>query len=773
MLYRKLFRDLRKNIVQFFSIFLMSFLGIYIFVGLDSEVTGGFAAENKYYEETNLADLWVTGKAFTAEDVKKIEGLDKVRAAERRIQADGKADLEGEPSVQMNFLTTNEVSKMKILDGEAYNEGAKGVWLDYLFAEKNNLKVGDPITLKLDSVSFSTTVKGTFYHPEYVYYLQDTAALMPDYGAYGFAFLSVEEYPFPDKAYYNQVIIDAAGIDNTGGLNSAEKERGESLGEEIKKILDQDTLIVTDKDSSVSYQTFHNEMQQHEAMAYMFPAVFLLISMLGIITTMTRLMANQRIQIGTMKALGFSKKSILLHYISYGFFLSLFGSVLGAVCGYFTIPDLIIGMFETTYLIPDMKKSLSAKALASVILEVAVSSAITWYACRREGKLPPAVTLKPASPGKIKHSAIEKSRIWLKLDFSTQWNIRDILRNKVRTCMGMFGVVGCSMLLLCAFGCLDTIEYITGWMYGELNTASYRIVMNESASYDDTSEYAKKYDGQMIMTDAVEMEAGGVKKAGSLTVLGQGNYMHYQNEEGEHITLPRKGISLSYRMAQSLQVSEGDFLVWHKMGDDRYHRMRVAEIYRNPSVQGITMYREAFEELDYRFRPGEILTNRSVPVSLSDEDAVAGVQNMTQMMDALGSMKEMMYMMVGILIVAATVLGIVVLYNLGVLSMVEKMREMATLKVLGFTTKKIRQILQSQNIWVTTAGILAGLPAGYGLLYVMFQEMPESMDYAIVIYPQSYLFTIVGTFFISTAVNQWLSRKVKVIDMVDALKGQE
>ncbi|MCR5735751.1 MAG: ABC transporter permease, partial [Lachnospiraceae bacterium] len=152
---------------------------------------------------------------------------------------------------------------------------------------------------------------------------------------------------------------------------------------------------------------------------------------------------------------------------------------------------------------------------------------------------------------------------------------------------------------------------------------------------------------------------------------------------------------------------------------------------------------------------------------------IAGVQGLNEMMSAMDEMKEMMYAMVYLMITAAIVLGVVVLYNLGVLSLVEKNREMATLKVLGFTTKKIRSILQMQNIWVTALGIAGGIPCGILLIDVLFASMPESMDYVPKYQPPSYLYTIAGTFLLSILVNRVLSRKVKTIDMVDALKGQE
>lgn len=773
MLVRKLWRDLLKSKTQFISIFLMSFLGIFIFVGIDAEVTGMKKGENCYYEETNLADAWIAGKAFTTEDVLQIAELNDVKAVERRITVEGKADLEKEPIILFNYLTTNEISSLKLVEGVPYESGSKGVWLDFNFVKKQGLKVGDAITFKLNNQSFTTVIKGTVYHPEYVYYLPDTAAIMPQYGDYSFAFLSDEEYPDIEKIEYNEVIVDLKNVDNSDGLSESEKEDIRLTGEKISKLLDCKTLVTVDKDQNISYQTFYAEIEQHRVMALIFPSVFLLISILGIITTMTRMTSNQRIQIGTLKALGFSKQKITLHYISYGFALSMCGSLIGAIIGYFTLPDLILGMFPGTYLMPYLHKALAWRVIVAILLEVLVSTLISFLACRKELKYPPAETLKPSIPKKTKHSAIEKSKIWLQLDFSTQWNIRDILRNKIRTIMGIIGVMGCCMLLLCAFGCLDCISYITGWMYGELNTAKSQIIMEEGTDYQTSYDYAKKFHGQMIETKAIEMESEGTAKTGSITVIDRGNYMHFQNQNLDKISLTRSGIAISYKMAKSLSIRKNDYIVFHILGDDNYKKMRVQQIYRNPSVQGITMTREVYEQLEYSFQPNTILTNMSVPKKLSDDESVAGVQEMDEMMKALDSMRGMMYLMVGILITAAIVLGVIVLYNLGVLSFVEKTREIATLKVLGFTSGKIRQILQKQNIWITAMGISAGIPTGYLLLKSIYGNMPDSMDFTVTIYLPSYLYAIAGTFIVSISVNQILSRKVKTIDMVDALKGVE
>ncbi len=773
MLLRNMLRNLFRNKVQFFSIFIMSFLGLFVFVGMDSEVAGFTAAEDKFYTECNLSDIWVQGKNFTSDDVKKVLDLDGVERCERRVSVKGYALLpDREADMYLNFLESNEISSLSYLSGESYVPGEKGVWIDYNFAEKNGLHTGDTVKLKYEGKEFDSVLKGTVRHPEYVYFLRDTASMMPEYGFYGAAWMDVSEYPEED-IYYNELVLDVKGIDNEKALSPEEKDLKKELDPEIKDVLDNDSLAVLDKDDNLSYQTFRSEMDQHKGMSFMFPVVFMVISVLGIITTMTRLTKRQRTEIGTLKALGLSKGVITLHYISYGFFLSLLGSVLGAVAGYKYIVDLVLNMMKSTYLLPEAKGKLTFSGIFVIAASVAVASLVSFLSCRKELAPPPAETLKPEAPKIMKPSWFEQSRIWLKLKFATQWNFRDIRRNKARTGMGVIGVAGCTMLMLTAFGCLDSIEFITNWMYGELNTAAYQIIMKEDATYEETYEYARKYKGQMMQVVAADFEAGDIRKSGNVTVLEKGSLFHFQGDLFEHQFLTEKGIAMSAKMARSLGIEKGDFVRWHLTGDDKWQKDRVMQIYANPGTQGITMFRDVYEEHEYDFLPLIILTNTDATTDLQDDDLVTGVQDTKEMMRSMDQMKEMMYMMMAIFISAAVILGVVVLYNQGVLSFIEKSREMATLKVLGFSTGKIRGILQLQNLWITIAGVILGIPLGRLLLYGIMADMPEAMDYRAVVYTPSYFYSILGTVILSAAVSFFLSARVKDIDMVEALKGIE
>lgn len=761
MLFKKMWRDLLQNKTQFISIFLMALLSMFIYVGLDAESSGALIAANNYYESLNLADLWIMGSGFSDDDVKLLSKVKGVQSVEREIYVTGTVNMEENPYMYAEFLTTNEISKMSLFEGEKYREGAEGIWLEKLFCEKNNIKVGDNFSFKVMGANVDTIVKGIVDSPEYVYYVSEEDVMYPNYAKCCLGFLSYNSFPI-NPSTYNRIRIKA----KEGTDVSALKKR-------VEDTLNREDIAVTDRNQNLSYATFDSEIKQHKVFGIMFAVVFVLIALLGIITTMARVTANQRTQIGTLKALGFSKRAITWHYVSYGFVISLVGSLCGALLGVLTLPPWILGMFEGAYILPGLKGHVSTESLLVLAASVLVSTLVSYLSCRKELIEPPAVTLRPKAAKKIKTSFFEKSFIWRMLNFSTQWNIRDVSRNKIRSLMGIIGVLGCAMLLLTGFGCLDSTNGMIDTMYGQLMTANNKVVFSSDAGYDFAYDFSKKYKGQMIEEVSVEFVSTNQKKNGSATIIDKGNYVNFQDKNHNNIKLTKTGIAMSYKMAQNLNVKQGDFVSWHIVGDDKWQKTRIAQIYRDPSVQGIAMKRDVFESLEYDFIPTGVLTNKSVDKSLTDEEEISTILNITDMKATFSKTMEMMYSMIFIMIFAATLLGFIVLYNLGVLSFVEKTREVATLKVLGFSSSKIRGILQKQNIWLTCIGIVFGIFAGIFVLVAMCSAVSESLDLFPVVSIPTYIYTVIGTFLVSIAVNFMFSGKVKTIDMVDALKGVE
>ena len=765
MLRRKLWRDLWQNRTQFLSIFLMAFLGMMVFAGIDAESNGLEVSYTRYFEQTRTADYWVIGNNFTKRDADKLESLPEVETVDRKLVLDGKCKLPTgeELDMEFNFMETMTCSYPYVVEGEPFNASSTGIWLEQNFANARGYKVGDAINLSYEGVSFQEEVKGIIMHPEYVYYSLDSDSMMPTYGNYGFGFLSQSEFPLQDQLVYNYLVIKTYET----------PENSLQFKEYLKNTLILETVTVIDRRQNLGIDTVMNEKEQHETFGIMFTAIFMLIAVMGIVTTMTRMTSNQRTQIGTLKALGFSKGKITWHYVSYGIVISLLGGVIGSLLGRLLIPQLFLGSMTAYFILPAWYQQLSWKSLVANALSVLVCSSVSFLSCRKELKDMPAVTLRPASPKNLKHSLLEKSKFWLSMNFSTQWNIRDVLRNKSRSLMGILGVAGCAMLLLGAFGSYDCCIGLVDWQYTRLVTGQNKVNFSLNTSDLEKRQMAQTYKGQLLQEGSCEFRVGDTVKTGTITVTEEGNYLHYENTKQEEIKLPKDGIAMTSKMADLLGVQVGDTFEWHIVGEKNWETGQVAALYQAATGQGITMDKAVYEDFHYDFHPTSFYTNMSIPSYIKDGDVVAGVISIEQARSDLAKNMEMMYIMVGVLIVAAVLLGLVVLYNMGVLSFMEKTREVATLKVLGFSTKRIRKILQQQNIWITVIGIVIGLWLGYRLLVVMMGTMSDDMDMPVTVNLLSYLYAIVGTGLVSLSVNRMLSGRVKTICMVDALKGVE
>lgn len=776
MLIKKMWRDLFRNKAQFISIFLMALLAMWIYAGMDATSAGLKKSSYAYFDAHNLADLWISG-IISDDDIKVIERTRGVASAERYIATTGKVvDSVGNPirakeSTNVNakadsghylfleYLTNGEISNFKLYDGEPYSESGAGIWLEQRYCEANDIQVGDDFHYETDGIVVDTTVKGIIDAPEYVSYAA-ADELLCNYSICCLGFASAEKGPM------------SAPVFNHARIKISKDADADIVKNQLITNLDRDDIVVYGRDQNAGTQLVDDEVASEKAMGVLFAAAFVMIALLGIITTMTRVTASQRTQIGTLKALGFSKAKITWHYVSYAAVICSLGAVLGAVAGYIVMPMWIYPMYYDSMILPELESVFSSTSVTAVILSIVISVAVSFLSCRKELADPPAATLRPKTPKKTKVGFIAKSRLWHNLSFSTRWNLRDISRNKVRSLMAIIGIMGCAMLMSAALGVNDTNYAMFDAVYGEQLTARNKVNFSGNTDYGCAYDYARQYDGQMIQEGRVELASANAKRNGVITVLDEGNFCYYKDENENKIELTRDGIAMSRKMAELLRTSKGDIISWRLIGENEWKKARIQQLYTDPSSQGITMYRDIFEGFEYDFRPTAIMTNKSIPKNVIDND-----KHIASVMD-YGYIKAAAYEnadnseIIAVLIVAAVILGFVVLYNLGILSFVEKTREMATLKVLGFSTGKVRNILQKQNIWLTAIGAAVGIYMGYELLGALLMG-PEEMDAKQSMSLMTKTIACLGTFAVSICVNYMFSAKVKAIDMVDALKGVE
>ena len=756
MLSKKMLRDIAKHKTQFLSIFLMAFLGVFVFAGVGGESVGLEVSVNEYYNATNLADGWIYSANLNDDFVDEVNNLSPTKNSERQLVIDSVGDFSNDPEIMLHFLEKNNISTFYLIEGEDFNiSDEDGVWLDKEFADAKDLKVGDNISFTFNGVTIEKEIKGLGYSPEYVYHASD-ASVIPDFSKMGFAYLSHEAFPLSDVPY-NVLLVDFDG-------NASEYDNllSDKLDGKYNSFIEQS--------EHVSVSQFSEEMDQHKMRGDIFPVVFILIALLILLTTMTRIINHQRTQIGILKAVGFKNSSIMFHYVSYGLWLVLVGSILGLIIGPLTLPQLFYPSMSSTYILPEWKPAWSMTFIYVAIAMILMSMVVSYFAVRSISNENPADTIRPKAPKVSSTGFVEKFGFWKKFGFNIRWNYRDAKRNKFRALMTIVGVIGCTALLVSAFGMYDGMNDLKEWEYNQINHYDSKLVIDDEASLSEINEVADEVHGDKLMESAIEIESDNSKKSASLLVLNDTNLVTPTDYDWNKIDIADDEVSISQKMADLLGVGVGDTVKWHIMGSDKWINTTIDKIHADPVSQGFIMSSDKLEDLDLNYTPTSIVTAEHIDKNYSAIKSTSSMKDMTASWDEL---TESMWLLIYILIFFASLLAVVVLYNLGLLSFTEIEREIATLKVLGFKTGALRKLLLTQNLWFTAIGFILGIPVGYYILKIMWESSGDSFYILPSISITNLALTAIITFSLSILVNLMFSRKIKSLDMVESLKGNE
>ena len=472
VLKNKILRDIWKNKSQFITIFIMVFLAVFAFCGVHSYMDGMKESAKVYYENQNLQDLWLTSKNFTQNDLDEIKKLENISNVERFLRIN--ASVVGSEKyinpinnekiqdlvLECNFIETNEINKMYVLEGENFSKEKSGVWLDKYLAEKIGIKLGDELELSIEGNNFKEKVIGLIEVPDHVYFIKDETAIFPTHTDFGFVYLSINEFP---KEYIYNKIIENMQIQN---IEIADKEefikntipnfkiedyfafqyaivdvedtsKINSVKSNIKENIE-GVITITDREDDISWSGFQREAEEGETYSGLFSGLFVFIAILSVITTMNRFIRKERSQIGTLKALGIRKTKITLMYVSYGFVVAVLASFLGFILGKITIGKFFLNMEMEYYEMPYYNIFIIPTVYYVSIAIILVITAVGYLSCRKILKEPAAQALRIERPNiKVKENSFTTKKAFNKLSLSTKWNIRDIARSKSRSLMAL------------------------------------------------------------------------------------------------------------------------------------------------------------------------------------------------------------------------------------------------------------------------------------------------------------------------------------------------
>lgn len=755
-------RDIKQNKMQFFNIFIMVFLGVFVFAGIHAYMDGMEESADKYYKDNNFQDIWLSGENFSNDDLEKVKNMENVKDAERILTIKTELENKNDVTLDTNFIESNNISKMYVVDGEEFSKDKKGVWFDSYLAKNLDLKVGDEITFTYQNMKMTEKILGLVNTPDHVYFVKDDTEIFPTHKNYGYMYLSINELPQGMLQIFNQIIVDVNKTDKM-------QETKANLENNIKS-----AIAVTDRESSVSYKGYNSEIEEGTTYSGVFTFLFLFIAVLSVTTTMNRFVKKQRTQIGTLKALGFKNRKIINHYVGYGFIISLVASVVGLLAGKYGLGTFFLNMEMSYFEVPVYNTVLIPVVYILAITVVALITLVTYLSCRNILKESAVEALRIEIP-KVKSTKFDLTTkgIFKKASISTRWNLRDVGRNKGRSLMAIVGIIGCTMLMLCAFGMMDTMKSYLSWEFDKISNFEYKLSLSNNYTDDQFTNITEKYGNETSESFGIEIKNVDKKETNTLTVNDAPNKLKYTNHNKEYMDLKDDGIYITEKLSEKYGLKVGDEITWHIFGDDNWYTCKIAGLNRDPQNQQLNMTRKYYESLGLTYKADTVYTDENL-INTKTIDGVDTIQSIATLKQGMESMLETTETMVVLLIVVSAILGFVIIYNLGILSFTEKQYQFATLKVLGFKDKQIKNIFVKQNLWLTVAGIVIGLPLGFWMLdYIFKSALGENYDFNAYIKPVSYLYAVVGSLVVSIIVNKVLSRKVKRIDMVTGLKGNE
>lgn len=791
MLRKKMFRDMLQNKSQFITIFLMVLIGIMVYTGIESYMDGMISAADKFYTSNNLQDINVLGTNFTKDYLNKVKKLDNINDAERKLVLTGIDANNKDKTYLISFIESNTISKFYVIEGEKFDYNKKGVWIDNFYAEENNLKVGDEISIKYDTFILKEKILGLINTPDHIYDVKDASEIIPDKKNYGFIYLSSKEIPsdyiknlimkeknitnekifniyFQDFNYldyipYNYLMVD---VNNKSNVNEVKNNIEDTIN----------TLATIKIEDTPSYEMYQGEIDEGKSYVGIFSGLFLFIAMLSVITTMTRVVKNQKLQIGTLKALGFSKSRISKHYISYGFYISLLASIFGIILGRYLIGNLFISIEMSFFEMPNGTAIINNTSYLISIIVIIIISLITYLTCYKELKKCPSESLRTELP-KVKNGSlnITTKAIFKKINFHTKWNIRDIIRNKFRTITGVIGIVGCCTLIVCAFGMLNSINNFVSLQFDELYNFKYKLTIKDNITEKELNELLETYGNNTSETLGIEIiDENNTRKTNNIFVTNANNLVRFKDKNDNYIKInSNNGIYITEKLAELNNYKIGDTIKWHVYGNKNYYESKIIGFNKDPQNQNITITKEYLESLNIKYKPDSIYTNKNLK-NKKEINGIELIQDINSLKQSMEKMLSMMKKMIILIIFFAILLGSVTIYNMGILSYSEKQYQFATLKVLGFKDKKIKNIFIEQNIWITIISILIGLPSGYYLTSWLFKAcLDEAYDFGVYINTFTYIIATLGTIIVSYVVSIILSKKITKIDMVSSLKGNE
>lgn len=768
-----------KTSKRFISILVIVLLGVGFFAGIRAVAPDMKNTLDDYYEKTNMYDIFITSNYGIREEVEK--KLEEKYNVETGYSFDAITTKKEDYATKIiSYNKEDKINTPKLIKGKM-PEKVDEVVVDNDF--RREIKIGDKITIDSNLINNKTvTVTGYVESPLYISTERDSTNLLSG---------TIDYYLYMNETNIISPVKTTAYINLAAEESRFSKKYEDTVKKaktDIRKTLQEEKVTgeewyVLDIDSNAGFYQYEQDTERIDNVAKVFPLVFFIVAVLICLTTMTRMVEEERSQIGTLKSLGYKDSAIMFKYILYATLATIIGSIIGVVIGYRLLPELCFEMYKNMYRLGDIKLSYYASlTFQGMIIALLCTLGATIYTCRKTLKESPANLLRPVAPAAGKRVLLERIPIiWNHLSFSHKVTVRNVFRYKKRFLMTIIGIAGCTGLILAGFGLKDCIVKMVPHQYEEIFSYQAKIALNEEKTNETINkikENKKIKDILEVQEEAVTIDNKDTNQSVTLVIPKEDpdGFIKLQDRKtNEHYNL-NNGIIITEKLANLLEVEENDVLKF--TGTDKYEK-KIAHITENYLFHYIYLPKSEYQEDEYNtvLVKTKNMTEKEEKEFASKLKEIPGVSSITFTSSTRhifdDTMDNFAYVSL-ILIVSAGALAFVVLYNLSSVNISERRRELATIKVLGFYDKEVYQYINRENTILTLIGILLGLGIGNILtMYIIKTCEIDMLMFDPTIALASYIYAILITAAFAILVNVILYFSLKKIDMIESLKSVE
>lgn len=768
-----------KTSKRFISILVIVLLGVGFFAGIRAVAPDMKNTLDNYYEKTNMYDIFITSNYGIREEVEK--KLEEKYNVETGYSFDAITTKKEDYATKIiSYNKEDKINTPKLIKGKM-PEKVDEVVVDNDF--RSEIKIGDKITIDSNLINNKTvTVTGYVESPLYISTERDSTNLLSG---------TIDYYLYMNETNIISPVKTTAYINLAAEESRFSKKYEDTVKKaktDIRKTLQEEKVTgeewyVLDIDSNAGFYQYEQDTERIDNVAKVFPLVFFIVAVLICLTTMTRMVEEERSQIGTLKSLGYKDSAIMFKYILYATLATIIGSIIGVVIGYRLLPELCFEMYKNMYRLGDIKLSYYASlTFQGMIIALLCTLGATIYTCRKTLKESPANLLRPVAPAAGKRVLLERIPIiWNHLSFSHKVTVRNVFRYKKRFLMTIIGIAGCTGLILAGFGLKDCIVKMVPHQYEEIFSYQAKIALNEEKTNETINkikENKKIKDILEVQEEAVTIDNKDTNQSVTLVIPKEdpNGFIKLQDRKtNEHYNL-NNGIIITEKLANLLEVEENDVLKF--TGTDKYEK-KIAHITENYLFHYIYLPKSEYQEDEYNtvLVKTKNMTEKEEKEFASKLKEIPGVSSITFTSSTRhifdDTMDNFAYVSL-ILIVSAGALAFVVLYNLSSVNISERRRELATIKVLGFYDKEVYQYINRENTILTLIGILLGLGIGNILtMYIIKTCEIDMLMFDPTIALASYIYAILITAAFAILVNVILYFSLKKIDMIESLKSVE